>query len=644
VPFIPFIIAAIGLTGIAATVVSVVLGVAVTVGLGFLSRLLAPKPPKPVPLGRDLTVNASDAAWQIVYGQRVVGGSLFALEMAGANNEFFYVGIVWCYGGPDGIESIDEIWFGDEIAITGTTPIGKYSGLITVEHKLGTDAQAASTILTTDLPTRFSSTDKGSGHAYTVLKLKFDQDKFSDFSIEGIRAKIKGRKVLDPRTGSVAWTQNPVLHIRDYLSHTRFGLGYGQGLRSLPVILDDAFNNAQANICDELVNKKAGGTRARYAMNMAFTTDAEPGRALQEMFVAMGGVPTYSGGKWRLLAGAWRPPGITLGDGDRRGPVQMQMTLGRLQTFNGVRGVFVDPTHWQPTNYPVYAPAEALAEDDGIRIWQDLDFTAVTDAGQAQQLAKLGLEMIRRPKRLVLPCKFLAYELLPGDTFLFTHDDWVEKTFAVERMELAVENDDVGQVILGVDIHAREEDPGVYYWNPTADEGTYTAPPNPTLPAPSQSALVHANSDPTSRPYIQTERYHTSSVRRNATTVENGNAGAAGEDVWTTVRSFELQLPPQGIASFTGTATVTPNGVSNLSGAVLKVRIKIGANISNEIVHPAPVNGVGESGTVTITAALSGAITVDVQVWRATASDDGTVNGAFNRLNYEDQQSGNIIV
>jgi len=561
VPFIPFIIGAV--IGLGA-ITSAIVGIAVTVGLGFLARLLAPKPPKPVPVGRDLTVNASDAAWQIVYGERVVGGSLFALEMAGANNEFLYVGIVWCYGGPDGIEEVVEIRFGDEIAVTGTTPIGKYTGLITVEHKLGTDAQAASTILTTDLPSRFSSSDKGSGHAYSVLKLKFDQDKFSDFSIEGIRAKIKGRKPLDTRIGSVAWTQNPALAIRDYLSHTRFGLGYGQGLRRLPVIVDDAYNNTQANICDELVAKKAGGTRARYAMNMAFTTEAEPGRALQEMFVAMGGGPTYSNGKWRLLAGAWRPPGITLGDGDLRGPVQIKMALGRLETFNGVRGVFVDPTHWQPTNYPVYAPADMLAEDDGIRIWRDLDFTAVTEAGQAQQLAKLGLEMIRRPKRLVLPCKFLAYELLPGDTFRFTHDDWVEKTFAVERIELPVEHDELGAVILGVDIHAREEDPGVYYWNPTADEGTYTAPPSPTLPAPPQSPLIFANNDPTARPTIRP----TSWLPSNAGLTTAAQTVASGIEInttgWTVVSTQDFEVP-QGTASFTFAMTISEAGVGSVA-------------------------------------------------------------------------------
>jgi hypothetical protein len=491
----PFLALALAWLIAGSALANIVLGVIISTSLGFLARLLSPKPPKPGPVTRDVTVNQPDTAWQIVYGLRVVGGSLFCIELSGTNNEFLTVGIVWCYGGPDGIESIDEIWFGDEVAVNGTTPISKYSGLITVQHNLGTDTQAALSLLTGLPGSRFVSTDVGAGHAYTVLRLKFDENKFSDFTIEKIRAKIKGRKVLDPRTGTVAYSANPVLCVRDYLANTRFGLGYGQGARSMPVIMDDAFNNAQANICEELVNKKAGGTRVRYGLNMAFTADSEPGRVVQEMFVAMGGGPSYVNGKWRLLAGAWRPPVITLDDDDLRGPVQMKLALGRLNTFNAVRGEFMDPTHWQPTNYPPYGPAEALVEDGGIRIWKDLDFAGVTDAGQAQQLAKLGLEIVRRPKRIMLPCKFLAYELAAGDTFRFTHDDWVEKTFAVEKVGLPVENDEQGQMIIGVDVFAREEDPGTYYWNPAVDEGTYTVPPSANFPGPGQSLTQRV--DPT---------------------------------------------------------------------------------------------------------------------------------------------------
>lgn len=44
--------------------------------------------------------------------------------------------------------------------------------------------------------------------------------------IPRITCVVKGRKLLDPRTGVTAWTQNPVLVARDILTNTRYGAGF----------------------------------------------------------------------------------------------------------------------------------------------------------------------------------------------------------------------------------------------------------------------------------------------------------------------------------------------------------------------------------------------------------------------------------
>ena len=277
-------------------IASFFIGIAVSVGLGFIQRALMPKPRglgAPKPTGRELSVRQSDPYWQIVYGPDRVGAAIMPVGMAGANNEYFYFIGIWAHGGPDGIGSIDTIYFGDEVAVNGTTPIAKYTGLITVEHHLGTDAQTASTILTTDLPAVWTSAHRLRGHAYTVFKLKYDQDKFSDFSVERIRAQITGRVVLDTRTGASAYSANPVLCLRDCATNSRFGLGLSAAK------MDDAANNAAANICDELVAIKAGGTEARYALACAFLTDQQRGSPLEEMRRSMAGAFIWSGGKGR---------------------------------------------------------------------------------------------------------------------------------------------------------------------------------------------------------------------------------------------------------------------------------------------------------------------------------------------------------
>ena len=458
-----------------------------TGGFEFLAGLLSPKPKAPRPQGRDITVRQPDAFWQIVYGEMRVGGVLGFLHLAGSKNEFLYAVVLLCYGGPDGIESIDKIFFGNEEATFdgAGAATGKYAGYATLEKNLGTDGQAASPLLLADLPGVWLSTDKFSGHAYIVLKLKHNPDLFSDFTTESIRVQLKGRKELDPRTGSTAYSNNPVLLGRGFLVNTRFGLG------ATTTDFEDAGNNAAANICDELVNLKAGGTEKRYTLNGAFLTDADPGRVLDEMRRTMAGAVTNSAGSWLMRAAAWRPPMVVLDDDDMVGPPRIQMALGRQTLVSGVKGTFVETTHWQPTSYPAQAPADYLTDDGNVRLWGTLDFAFVTSAAQAQRLARIELERTRRQKRIMVACKLLAWQLLPGDTFQFTHarfnkdaNDraWTEKTFFVERVEFVMQQDEQGGTVPVVNIHAREENAGVYYWNPAAMETTFTAPPSGTFP------------------------------------------------------------------------------------------------------------------------------------------------------------------
>ena len=483
---------------------AMVIGAAINIGLSFVMRALAPKPTLSAAAtqGREFSVQQSAPYRQIIFGQRVVGGAFLPVTIAGASNEFWYFIMLWCEGLGNQIEEIAEIRFGDEIAVTGTTPIGKYSGYITVEHHLGTDAQTASSLLTTDVPATWTSTDRLRGIAYTVFKLKYDADKFSDFNLQQVRARIKGAHVLNRRTGAMGYSTNVVDCALQYLTNTRFGVGVGAAK------LDDTANNASANVCDELVSVKAGGTRARYALAAAFTTEAEPGRTLEEFRKSCAGTLTFAGMRWQLRAGMWRPPLLpTLTDSDLRGPVELQATQGRKNLANGVKGQFMDTTKWQPTSYPAVAPAKYLTEDGDARLWETLDFAFVTDAGQAQQLALIHLRKLRQQKRIALALKVLAYELVPGDVFAFTHtafagkETWVGKTFFVERIGLAVLQEEGGQT-LGVNVDGAEENAEVYAWNAAVDEMTFTAPASPTLPSASPAVLVAPGGDPTLRPGV----------------------------------------------------------------------------------------------------------------------------------------------
>ena len=114
---------------------------------------------------------------------------------------------------------------------------------VRIKKHLGTDTQQADDDLVREVP-QWTTSHMLSGIAYLYVTLKYDADVFPN-GIPNISAEIKGKKVLDFRTGSTAFSKNPALVLYDYLSDTRFGL-------SVPTTqIDTTSFTTVANICDE---------------------------------------------------------------------------------------------------------------------------------------------------------------------------------------------------------------------------------------------------------------------------------------------------------------------------------------------------------------------------------------------------------
>ena len=179
-----------------------------------------------------LNKNSNIAQIPVIYGERKVGGTRVFIETSGAENESLFICLVLCEGE---VHQIGDIFINDE-NLSGS----KYEPYVTIDKKVGTDTQAASTTLL-ESPS-WTSNDKLSGIAYLGIKIVFNSDVFS--SIPTINAIVKGRKVFDPRDSSTAFSDNPVLCLRDYLTNTRYGKGLDTSL------LDDTTFSAAANACD----------------------------------------------------------------------------------------------------------------------------------------------------------------------------------------------------------------------------------------------------------------------------------------------------------------------------------------------------------------------------------------------------------
>jgi hypothetical protein len=88
---------------------------------------------------------------------------------------------------------------------------------------LGTAAQNVGAALAAEYPGKITSTDKFAGIALAVVDLDYDPDVFPQ-GIPNITATFRGAKVLDPRSGTTAWSENPALHAYHY---ARLATGWG---------------------------------------------------------------------------------------------------------------------------------------------------------------------------------------------------------------------------------------------------------------------------------------------------------------------------------------------------------------------------------------------------------------------------------
>lgn len=522
---------------VVATVVGTVSAVAMT-AITLISSLFKPKPPTTSTAlqGRDISIKMAAAPRRIIYGRQRVGGVLTFVHTTGAVNEYLH--LIYALSNHQ-IQSIDTLYFGDEaVPLDGSGfATGKYAGLVYCQKKLGTQSDAAFSNLLTAAPGVWTSDCKGLGVAAVYLQMKWDQDKLANFSFDQVSVDVHGKLLYDPRTATTAYSENAALCIRDYLTTPRAEGGVGVGS------VDDALFIADANLCDEAVSLKAGGTEPRYAINGSFLLDenSTPANILSAMLTACMGQITYREGKWGLYSAAWRiPAGDTLTDTDCRDALQVSARRQYRDLFNSVKGTIVCPTsNWQPTDFPSLSDAAWIAEDSGFAgvtdtgqwagpssvyaandvvwnnsavyccilghiaasgnepgvgaswttywaacrniTWKDLQLPFTISPATAQRLAKIYKERNRRQMSLTFPATMKGYQYAVPDVVEVTHPRWgfSSKTFEVAGLALGV---DEKQMIPGVDLQLQETDSLVYAWNAATEEGALDAPHTTTLP------------------------------------------------------------------------------------------------------------------------------------------------------------------
>lgn len=458
---------------------------------------------------RDLQVVLQTAVepHRTVYGRAKVSGPLVYVFSAGPDHVFMQR--VVALTGHE-IDAYEQVFFNDESlttvpALPWTTPtfsvvtsaryvrVGippDYSA--NVEGYLGTTTQTASADLITQSGGQWTTDHRLRGRAYLSVRNVYAADIYTE-GLPNIAAVIRGKKLYDPRDLSTVWSRNPALVIRDYLVNV---------LNVDAARIDDASFSAAANVCDEYVSldtsaqgdptqwaaymtaavshgtwELVSGTtyrQRRYTIDGVVTADTNPGDVLEQMVFACAGYLSYTGGVWRLIAGAYTAPTLTLTEADLRGSPQFQPKPPRRELANVARGSFVGPMNqYQATDFPPLKATALIADDGGIEMPMDLDLPFVNDGAACQRLASIFLYRSRQGV-LRFPATLTGLALRPGDTVAVTlpRFGFSAEVYRVEGWSLS---DD-----LGVDLVLREEAAAIYTWTPT----TTITDPSPQLSLP----------------------------------------------------------------------------------------------------------------------------------------------------------------
>lgn len=434
-------------------------------------------------------VRLSDDSYKIVYGKARVGGTLAFAESTNSGNDSngnpkngdnLFLHLVIIHAGHE-IESFEEVYLNDKLITLDGDGFAQeapylYDGgsYVRIKHHLGFDTQTVDADLVSEV-TNWTTAHRLRGLAYSYMRLQWNPDVFTN-GIPTLNVVIKGKKVYDPRTTLTVWSDNAALCIRDYLtSRDSADVPYGFGATADEV--DDTFTTAAANICEESITKLDASTIDRYTLNGVVDTSAAPLDNLENMITAIAGAITYPSGKFRIHAGAYDTPEADVIDESwLAGTIKSRNRVPRQELFNAVRGTYIAPDkQWQKDDFPALTSSTYEAQDNGERIYTDIELPYTIDPEAAQRIAKIAQRKGREQISVSMTCNYKALKFTVWDVVKLTNANrgWSEKIFRITSLSFDIKG--------GVNLELREENSLSYDWS-ASDAQALAAAPDTNLP------------------------------------------------------------------------------------------------------------------------------------------------------------------
>ncbi len=431
--------------------------------------------PTPEQTGLLIEKSGTNNAYKVAYGITTVPAiKIFKMtsdKKGGPWNDYLHLICVFCEGEVDAIE---EIYFND-------VPSAQIdSKRFHVEKFLGSDTQNHCSSLTREIPSwKSTATLNGLCYAYVRLQINKKQDWWQ--GEPQIKARIRGRKIKDIRTGEVKYSSNPALILWDYLTNSRFGKATPESELNLL-----SFKEA-ADYCDEgetfsekrhtyrwdpeLRKYISEGftivttTNPRMTCNYLLDTDKKILDNVKEIRSGCRGliIPSENGLRFDIEKGGL--PKYFFDASNLRNEKISSKSGSKNRYHNRVTvrypsaqilGQF-DEVSWPEKDSDIHN--QWLQEDKNIPLDGSYDFPTINNAAEALQMAEVVCRRSRYQRQVKIPAQPWAIEPEAGDIVALTEPThgYVKKAFLLLEKNIKINGD--------IDYDAIEHQDSIYVWS-----------------------------------------------------------------------------------------------------------------------------------------------------------------------------------
>lgn len=431
---------------------------------------------------QDIQRNAFRNFRQVLTHRRIVFGRCRVADplVFAHNRKKFGTHFVVALAGHE-VEEIESVWMLEkELVFRRSSPnlgrvAGKYGKALLVQVFTGSATQniGAATVNAIDTrpfvspvsldPGIIEPTDRFKGMACIYAITRQFGYHFEGETPE-FAAIVKGCKSIhDPRTGTTGYTANPALCAAWYLTGI---MGFERST------LDAAALELAADVCDQAVPLKNGGTEKRYECHGVISGDMQHREVLDLLARSMAGVVRYASGKWIIQAGAPTVGApIDLTEDRALDGYKVLYDPADRSLPNAVRGSCVDIETWQPRAY-AQRRIESVISAEGGPWWLDIDLPLTISHTMAQRIAKIELLRARARKRFSIQLDLRGLRAKPGSLVTWSAPEigMNAELFEVDIFGFAARDGKGRGKVLGTRLDLVQYSPDFYAWNPATDE------------------------------------------------------------------------------------------------------------------------------------------------------------------------------